>query len=55
MDFVSAAPAFLVAGEGGNEELQEDGQLLEFGGHSDADTGRRIDVRSHPVQRDVLL
>jgi hypothetical protein len=31
MDFVSAAPAFLVAGEGGNEELQEDGQLLEFG------------------------
>jgi outer membrane lipoprotein-sorting protein len=31
MDFVSAAPAFLVAGEGGNEILQEDGQLLEFG------------------------
>lgn len=30
-EFVSAAPAFLVTGEGGHEVLQEDGQLLEFG------------------------
>ena len=31
MEFVSSAPAFKVAGEGGNEEWQEDGQMLEFG------------------------
>ncbi len=31
MEFLSAAPAFAVSGESGNEEWQEDGQLLEFG------------------------
>jgi len=31
-DFIVAAPAFTMIGHGGNEELQEDGQLLEFGG-----------------------
>ena len=30
-DFIAAAPAFTMIGHGGNEELQEDGQLLEFG------------------------
>jgi len=32
-DFIVAAPAFTVIGDSGNEELQEDGQLLEFGTH----------------------
>jgi len=32
-DFIAAAPAFTVIGDSGNEELQEDGQLLEFGAH----------------------
>ena len=32
-DFIAAAPAFTMIGNGGNEERQEDGQLLEFGGH----------------------
>jgi len=31
-DFVATAPAFTMIGDGGNEERQEDGQLLEFGG-----------------------
>ena len=31
-DFIATAPAFTMIGHGGNEELQEDGQLLEFGG-----------------------
>ena len=31
MEFISSAPAFKVVGEGGNEEWQEDGQMLEFG------------------------
>lgn len=32
-DFISAAPAFALVGESGNEVLQQDGQLLEFGAH----------------------
>jgi hypothetical protein len=32
-DFISAAPAFALVGDGGNEVLQQDGQLLEFGTH----------------------
>jgi hypothetical protein len=32
-DFISAAPVFTMIGDGGNEELQHDGQLLEFGAH----------------------
>ena len=32
-DFISTALAFTVIGDAGNEELQEDGQLLEFGTH----------------------
>jgi len=31
-DFIATASAFTMIGHGGNEELQEDGQLLEFGG-----------------------
>ncbi len=32
-DFIAAAPAFALVGNGGNEVLQQDGQLLEFGAH----------------------
>ncbi len=32
-DFIAAAPAFALVGDGGNEVLQQDGQLLEFGAH----------------------
>ncbi len=32
-DFISAAPAFYVVADSGNEVLQQDGQLLEFGAH----------------------
>jgi hypothetical protein len=32
-DFIAAAPVFTMIGHGGNEELQQDGQLLEFGAH----------------------
>jgi hypothetical protein len=32
-DFIAGAPAFTMIGHGGNEELQRDGQLLEFGAH----------------------
>ncbi len=32
-DFISAAPAFALVGDSGNEEVQQDGQLLEDGAH----------------------
>jgi hypothetical protein len=32
-DFISAAPAFYLDIDGGNEVLQQDGHLLEFGAH----------------------
>lgn len=32
-DFISAAPAFYLVVDGGNEVLQQDGHLLEFGAH----------------------
>ena len=32
-DFIAAAPTFALVGDAGNEELQQDGQLLEFGTH----------------------
>jgi len=51
-DFIAAAPAFTMIGHGGNEELQEDGQLLEFGAHltlaiqRPSQANLRIDTRS---------
>ncbi len=32
-DFIAAAPAFHMVADGGNEEFQQDGRLLEFGAH----------------------
>jgi hypothetical protein len=51
-DFIAGAPAFTMIGHGGNEELQEDGQLLEFGGHitlaiqRPSQANLRIDMRN---------
>jgi len=51
-DFIAAAPAFTMIGHGGNEELQQDGQLLEFGAYltlaiqRPSQANLRIDTRS---------
>jgi hypothetical protein len=51
-DFIVAAPAFTVIGDNGNEELQDDGQMLEFGAHLALTIQRplqanlRIDIRN---------